>query len=76
MKSRTVHGCQRGLVASRVISEWFLLRTGQVPLLMMLSKDNASGMPALLPELPEVYDSGFWSPLMESPEEVTWEGRR
>jgi len=33
--------------------------TGQVPLLIMLSNDNASGIPALLPELPELCDSGL-----------------
>jgi hypothetical protein len=27
--------------------------------LIMLSKDNASGIPALLPELPELCDSGL-----------------
>lgn len=51
-------------------------RTGQVPLLMMLSKDKASGMPAVLAELLEEYDSGFASPLREAADELTCAGRR
>lgn len=47
-----------------------------MPLLMMLSNDKASGIPAVLPELPEVYDSGLSWPLMEAAEDVTREGRR
>lgn len=47
-----------------------------MPLLMILSKDRASGMPAVLPELPELYDSGLSWPLIEAAEEVTREGRR
>lgn len=48
-----------------------LWHTGQVPLLIMLSNDKASGIPALLPELPELYDWGFSSPLRETAEELT-----
>lgn len=53
-----------------------LKRTGQVPLLMMLSNDKASGIPAVLAELPEEYDSGFPSPLREAEDELTCAGRR
>jgi hypothetical protein len=42
----------------------------------MLSKERASGMPAVLAELPEVYDSGLPWPLREAAEEVTCDGRR
>jgi hypothetical protein len=50
--------------------------TGQVPLLIMLSKDNASGIPALLLELPELCDSGLGWPSMEVVDELTCAGRR
>lgn len=47
---------------------------------MILSKDNASGMPWLMPELPEeiesLIDCCLSSPLTEALEEDTREGRR
>jgi hypothetical protein len=70
MKSRTVHGWCNILVWIETACVEMNQRTGQVPLLRMLSKDRASGMPAVLPELPEVYDSGLSWPLMEAAEEV------
>ena len=64
-------GCLNGLSQQGIDNH-----TGQVPLLMMLSKDKASGIPALLPELPEVCDSGFCSPAREAVDELTCAGRR
>lgn len=64
-------GCLNGLSQQGIDN-----LTGQVPLLMMLSKDKASGIPALLPELPEVCDSVFCSPAREAVDELTCAGRR
>lgn len=56
------------------------IRTGQVPPSTIRSNDKAGGMPLLMHELQDWIDSlidfCFSSPLRESAEELTCEGRR